>query len=57
MVTDVSIYSMDCGELGGTISAIEFASYGTPTSHCGHQGTYKCHADASAQVSFIHVIR
>lgn len=43
-------FSLDCGARGGAIQNIVFASWGTPTSHCGMMATYACHADRSADV-------
>jgi len=42
--------TLDCGARGGVITAIEFASWGTPTSMCGHMATYRCHAGNSKDV-------
>ena len=35
---------LDCGEDGGTIDAVTFASFGSPSGHCGSFRKGVCHA-------------
>lgn len=41
---------LSCGEGGGVISDVEFASYGTAFGWCGSFGRSKCDASSSAEV-------
>ena len=42
--------TLECAPGSGAISAIEFASFGTPLGQCGHFAVGKCAEDAKAKV-------
>ena len=42
--------TLDCGQAGGVIAGIDFASFGTPTGSCGAYAASSCHAANSSAV-------
>ena len=42
--------ALDCGEGGGTLASISFASYGQPSGNCGNYSRGACHAPSSQAV-------
>jgi len=42
--TDAAVLQLECPQANMSISAIDFASYGTPTGVCGLFNYHRCHA-------------